>query len=296
MSIKVLFLLLAGAVCFVTEVKAQTTDGQTVLGISPAIIESVLTPGEANVQKVRVINSNNHPVPIKAMVKDWINSNDSESELGETISAKEWVVIEPADFILEANSSREIEIRITPLIGASPGGHYASVFLNPVFSQDEMATQTGPRVIPRVTVQLMLLVKGEMQEKLKVVDFASDKTIFWGRKMDLKLELGNMGNTHLIPKIYIKIEKEWPGNEKKEMVEENKIVIPGQKRQLLLSKEVGGFGKYKVSGYVQYGTFGEKINLDERFFWILPPVWLVLVGLFALTSMLTMLIMKYRNA
>jgi hypothetical protein len=296
MNKKVLVLLLIEAMCFVGKVKAQTTDGQTILGISPAIIESVLTPGEVNIQKVRVTNSNNRPVPIKAMVKDWINSNDSESELAETVSAKEWVVIEPADFIMEANSTREIEIRTTPPIGATPGGHYASIFLNPVFSQDEMMTQIGPRVIPRVTVQLMLLVKGEMQEKLKVVNFEPDKTIFWSRKMDLKLELGNMGNVHLVPKIYIKIEKEWPGSKKEEMVEDNRIVIPGQKRQLLLSKEVGGLGKYKVTGYVQYGTFGEKINLDQIFFWILPPIWLISVGLFALTTMVAVLIMKYRNA
>lgn len=271
-------------------------ENQTTIGVSPAIVETVVNPGEITVQKIRIINSNNRPVPIKAMIKDWVGNNDMQTELGETISAKEWIEIEPADFIMEANSSRDILITILPPIGATPGGHYASIFFNPVFSQDEIINQSGPRIIPRVAVQLMLLVKGEMQEKLQIVNFEPSQMIFWGNSPSFKLEIGNFGNVHLVPRINLKLEKVWPAGGISSVIEENKVIIPGQKRELKLVSKIQNWGKYKVNGEIEYGTFQEKTSLNESFFWILPPVWLFFIVGAGLTSILGLLMMKYRNA
>ncbi|MCJ7829497.1 hypothetical protein MUP50_00185, partial [Patescibacteria group bacterium] len=145
-----------------TPVLAQETPNQSALGIAPAIIELVLDPGKRKETKVSVFNITNFPLPIKGHVKSFLPENSSDSS--EIFDASSWFKLEPSDFILQPRENKEIKIIVKPPLKAEPGGHYATIYFQPLLPVEVLSPQTA-YLTARIGVLAFLIVKGEITEE-----------------------------------------------------------------------------------------------------------------------------------
>ncbi len=262
---------------------------EIVLGVSPTIIEQVLTPGETQNRKIRLFNLGNRPLSIKVQIRDFVGSIDSEIEVSQAVSAKKWISVDPSDFIIDPQQSKEISISVSPPINATPGGHYASIIFNPVVPVD-LATSSQPKVLTRVSVQALYLVKGEILESLKIAEFKAKKYFFWDKNHSFWISLKNEGNVHLVPKGYIKVEPIWFG-EKREEIFEKKVFLPKDTRRFSLEMAKSlPFGNYKAELSIVWGSENKTTVLESADFWVIP--WeIALICL--LTPLVLIFMMKY---
>jgi len=277
--------------------KVFAQEADTMLGVSPTIVEEVLTPGETNVRRVNIFNLTNRSIPIKSQVRDFVGTSDDEIDLDESISSKEWINVEPADFILEPQSSQEVVLTITPPINAAPGGHYASVFFNPVLPAD-FGLNKSPKVLTRVAVQQLYLVRGEMVEKMELGWFATKDDINFGSHLIFETNYSNNGNVHIVPRGKIFVENIF-SKKNTEIDLENKVILPKSSRKIIKEVDSGlSMGKYRAKMTTYYGTEQKKLESEWYEFWILPIWWqIVLTLVLGITMIIFIRVFKFiKNA
>lgn len=262
---------------------------QTILGVSPTIIEQVVTPGETQERKIKLFNLGNRPLPIKVQVRDFVGTIDNEVEISRAVSAKEWISVKPADFIIDPQMAKEISISVSPPIDATPGGHYASVIFNPVVPND-LSTNNQSKVLTRVSIQALYLVKGEMKERLKLAEFKAKENLSLDGRVGFWISLQNEGNVHLVPKGTVTIKPVWLG-ENTESTFENKVFLPQDTRRIEFNLDRPlKIGKYRAELNVAYGSDNNKTELRTVEFWAVPWEYIV-VGV--LTAFILLSMMKY---
>jgi len=266
---------------------------RTALGVHPAILETVLSPGETTPRSLSLFNLSRFPIPIKTVVESFAPKEKIEipTRKLKLYDASTWIKIEEKDkdFILQPNESRTINIEITPPKKASPGGHYASITFIP-FVPEEIVARDSIFVFGRVSVLNFLQVRGKINEALTLSDFSS-LSLYQSSPLVFNISLKNEGNTHLRPSGRIVIEDPLTGKMLKTASFLPSIVLPGSTKEYPIElREKLAFGRYNVWAEVTYGVENRLIETPTKSFYFFP----VYAAIFAAVFILGLLVVYYR--
>lgn len=266
-------------------VRAQDQPNQSALGVSPAIIEEVLTTGKTQKIKIFVYNVTNFPLPIKGTVANFIAKEEIPQEAKEIFDASSWIKLEPSDFILQPRERKEIEIIIAAPKTAEPGGHYAIVYFQPLIPVEVLSPQTA-YLSARVGVLAFLIVQGEIVEKASLEKFAvtglqsafNDRLKFrQAGPVDFKVSFKNEGNLHLLPSGKITV---WDFRNKEVAKLELKPtnVLPKTSKDFTVSwPKKYLLGKFTAKANILYGSEHQKLESPLIEFWVIPWVLILLL-------------------
>jgi len=269
------FLLFSFLFFFTEKALAEEPTPQSALGVAPAIIEVVLDPGKTKITTVTVFNITNFPLPVKGSIRSFLNEDpllNYNQTAKETFDASSWFKLEPADFILQPREKRDIKIVIVSSKKAEPGGHYATIYFQPLLPIDVLSPQTA-YLTARVGVLSFLIVKGDIKEKGDFGELKIKKFQQFG-PINFKISFQNQGNIHLIPSGEIKI-RNWRGREIAKINLNQKTILPQTIRELEGSwQKKYILGKFTAQITILFGTESQKIE-REITFWVIP--WLPLL-------------------
>ncbi len=244
------------ALIFTSDVDAvEKSSQESALGVSPAIIESVLTPDVLAQSKIEIFNNSKFPIPIKSYARDFIVNEDLKQEDRDRFDSSEWITINPADFILQPGEHRTIEISILPDAQAEPGGHYATIYFQPLVPES-IVSSDSTFLSSRIGVLAFFIVKGDMNEKAQVNDFKLPKVSF-GKDVKVNTVFENIGNVHLMVKSNIEI-KDLITGEKYKVEDEPRVVLPETLKNIdFVYTPKLPIGFYKITATYNYGSHNQ---------------------------------------
>ncbi len=272
-------------------VHAQETP-QSALGVSPAIFELVLEPGEEKTETLRVFNVTNFPLPIKASVKNFTPKEEISEEAKKIFDASAWFTLEPTDFILQPKENKIITVTISPPKEAEPGGHYATVYFQPLLPVEVLSPQTA-YLTARIGILSFLIIKGEIQEKASLASWQTESFRQFG-PISLNLQLKNEGNVHLLPAGEVTVWN-WQNKEVTKIPLTPSQILPQTTKQFsFVWPKKYLLGKFLAQVQLTYGSEQQKIASEKITFWVIP--WLPLsVGILSLTVAGLLLIIVRRR-
>jgi len=272
---------------------AEDQPSQSALSVAPAIIELVLKPGEVKGTKISITNVTNFPLPIKGTVKAFIREDilTTGPESKEMFDASSWFLVEPSDFILQPREIKEIKVVVITPVGAEPGGHYATIYFQPLLPVEVLSPQTTYLTV-RVGVLAFLIVKGDINEKASLGDLQTAGFRQFG-PIEFKIPFKNEGNIHLTPSGEILI-KDFRGRELAKLTFSPKIVLPQSSKEIETRWDKRFLlGKFTTQANVVYGSEYKRLEKTINF-WVIP--WLpILIGVFLLTMFLVFFILVRRR-
>lgn len=273
---------------FAAPVSAEEAPRQSALGVSPAVLEEVLGPGEEKKLKIRVFNVTNFPLPIKGSVKNFTPNEEISEEAKRIFDASTWFKIDPADFILQPQENKEITVTILPPKEAEPGGHYATIYFQPLLPVEVLSPQTA-YVAARVGVLAFLIVKGEITEKASLTDLTVPALQQFG-PVNFKLGVKNEGNVHLLPAGQVTV-WDWRGREVAKLPLTPSQVLPQTTKEFkFVWPKKYLLGRFRAQAQISYGAPQASASSSLREFWVVPWVPLSLV-VFLLTGFGTFFIL-----
>lgn len=255
----------------------QTPSSQSALALSPAIIEEVLDPGKPVPFTIQVNNVTKFPLPVKAMVKDFtVQSVDLEKTEKARLDTAQWIKIAEPDFILQPNQIRTVEGVISPPADAVPGGHYATIYFQPLIPRDVLSPSTA-YMNSQVGALVFLSVKGDITEDadyasgLKTPGFVSHGPI------DFQFAIHNSGNVHIMPAGKLKV-YDWHGKQVTELNIPTSIILPDSTKEYTTTWDAShAIGKYRAELEVSYADKTLKRSVAQV--WIVPWLELTLGGI-----------------
>lgn len=284
-----IFVFIIYYLLFIISVNAQETVNQSALGVSPAIMEEVLTPGKVIESKVTITNITNFPLPIKGTIKNFITDFGVLEKDRGIYDASAWFKLEPSDFILQPNENKEIKVIIAPPQNAEPGGHYATIYFQPLIPREVLSPQTT-YLAARVGILSLLIMKGDIVEKASLGDLvvSSAKKIFkninfqQSRQIKIEIPFKNEGNVHLMPAGEAEIFNASGKLLEKIPFLENLILPKTEKIHLLEWPVKKILGKFTIQVNFSYGSEQVKVK-SEKISIIIFPFFLVLSIIILLT-------------
>lgn len=269
-------------------VSAEEAPRQSALGVSPAVVEEVVGPGEEKKLKIRVFNVTNFPLPIKGSAKNFTPSEAISEEAKKIFDASAWLKIDPADFILQPQENKEITVTIFPPEDAEPGGHYATIYFQPLLPVEVLSPQTA-YVAARVGVLAFLIVKGEITEKAALTDLTVPALQQFG-PVNFKLGIKNEGNVHLLPSGQVTV-WDWRGKEVAKLALTPSQVLPQTEKEFSFVWDKRYLlGRFNAQAQIGYGVPQASTSSALCEFWVVPWVPLSLV-VFLLTGFGTFFIL-----
>lgn len=271
----------------------ENSKRHSALAVSPAVIELVLEPGEKEETKVAVFNITNFPLPVKASVKSFVTVKEEELKGKEKdiFDASSWFTLDEADFILQPNQRREVEITVTAPDEAEPGGHYATVYFQPLVPVEVLSPQTV-YLSARVGVLAFLVVRGEIKEDAGIGGLQTENFRQFG-PVEFKLPFKNQGNVHLLPAGKVKI-YDFRGLEVAKLDLKPQIVLPKQEREFkLIWDKKYPIGRFSANGKVKYGSDQKELETNTVYFWVFP--WMPILGTIFVLALLILFVVKVRD-
>lgn len=249
---------------------------RSALAISPAIVEYVLQPGVKKEFTLRITNMTTVPLPISGSVKNFVPLEGVASASSRKLfDASQWFVITEPDFILQARQTREVKVSITPPQGAEPGGHYATVYFQPLLPAGVLTPSTA-YLSARVGSLAFLIVSGNYEEKLSLKELRT-ASLHQSGPINLDLKLHNTGTIHLLPNSKMMI-RDWHGQKVAEVPFNPGIILPGtQKRYTATWENPPLFGYYTATLESTYGSENTKVHPGRVDFWVIPWALLLVI-------------------
>ncbi len=253
---------------------------ESALSASPAILETVLELDKATITSVTIQNNTNFPLPIKGSVSAFLSTEKINEENKETFNASRWFSLEPADFILQPNEVKKVEVTINPPKGAEPGGHYATIYFRPLIPQD--AVSSGSTIsLARIGILAMMIVPGHIETSLTSSPLSAP---LWSSFGPVKFwsTLTNNGSVHLLPSSTLIIKNIW-GQTVAELKSDPTIVLPHTTKEnnLIWDKKLG-LGPYSATLTAFYGTDEKPIISDPVVTYLVP--WPLILATFVLLT------------
>ncbi len=254
---------------------------QSSLTVSPAILEKVLEPGVVSTASATVTNTTNFPLPIKAQVDAFIGNNNLTKLQTSIFDSSSWFTLEPSDFILQPKESKEILIKISEPENIEPGGHYATIFFQPLIPSD-VISPSSTISLARVGILTFLIAPGNILELLSIKDFTVRPWSTFG-PINFEVELQNNGNVHTSPSGTIAI-KDLLGNTVKTLDLDTSIILPTttNTQNIVWDKQLL-FGRFTASLTVDYGNTQGSLTFAPQVFWVVPwPLIMIMIALLTL--------------
>jgi hypothetical protein len=282
------FLVLAGHT-----VSAQSAEStQSALAVSPAITEQVLTPSQKTQSTIRVTNITHIPLPIKASVKNLILQESMLPAADKAVyDASAWFTVDPADFILQPGQTKDISITILPPGAATPGGHYATVYFQPLIPTEALSPNTA-YLSARVGVLAFLIVKGDITEQASLAKLSVPRLQQFG-PVGVKVPVTNSGNVHLFPQGRLII-RDYHGKQLSSLPLSTGLILPKTVKTYELQwNNRGKIGYFTAQAELTYGTDKQSLRSAKIGFWVLP--WLPVVITVVLIATMTWFVIRTRH-
>jgi len=267
-------------------------DSQT-LGVSPAIIEEVLTPGEPTTTKITLFNVTDSPLPVRSSVDSFLVVDEICLDRGKNFDVSAWISLDPVDLIVPAQNSRQVEVTVLPSKNAEPGGHYATIYFQVLLPEQKTSFWTSP-VSARVGVLGLFIVKGKVVKEASLGQPQVAKLNQLG-PIDFLIPIINQGNVHLFPQVNLKVSRA-SGQEITTLTVPKRLVLPGTTKQLgVVWPKRFVFGRFVAQAFWALDQ-GEIISSPPISFWVIPwlPILVLLVVLVLLVIFRKRLILAFR--
>jgi len=249
-------------------VLAAPSSSKSSLGVSPAIIEEVLAPGEEKKTGVWVLNITDFSLPIKVSQESFVVNTNVLGGAGQTFNASSWLKIDPPNFILSPYEQKKIAIIIDIPQNAEPGGHYATVYFQPLISASNLRSQTT-YLSARVGVLVFLTIKGEIVEQVTLQNLQTRSFSQFGPQ-HFSLSFQNWGNVHLFPSGEVIIKDFW-GQEAGRVSFRPQIVLPKTEKEIAARWDKKFLlGRFSAQADVFYGSANVKLRSEPIIFWVIP--------------------------
>ena len=270
-------------VCFVSvnTVLAQENKPKGV-SVSPLTFELTANPGDTIGNELRIHNPTNGVILIKMEAEDFLPVGEegkvittSEEDEDTTYSLRKWITIVPSEFTLKKGEEKFVNFIINVPENAEPGGKYGSILAGVSGTVSENGITTGASVATKTGALVLLMVSGDLNEKLMISDFSAPSFQEYG-PVPFEIRFENAGTVHVKPRGYIVI-TDWFGKNATELEFPQKNVMPGAVRKIDVEWDTKWlFGKYTASVIGVYGTSNENLTSQVITFWIFP--WKLTLG------------------
>lgn len=205
--------------------------------------------------------------------------------------ASAWFTVDPADFILQPNQVKDISITILPPAAATPGGHYATVYFQPLIPTEALSPNTA-YLSARVGVLAFLIVKGNITEQASLAKLSVPRVQQFG-PVHLKLPLTNSGNVHLLPEGKVVI-RDYHGQTIQTLPLSTGLILPKTVKTYEIQWDNHGkLGYFTAQAQLTYGADKQSLQTTKVGFWILP--WLPGAIIGVLITTITWFVLRTRH-
>lgn len=252
--------------------------------------ELTLQPGEEKQVTLRISNNSDRTLEVTSIITDIIVDDDGSTPtpIDGTVSNRwalaSWVTLVPAQHTIKPKETVQFNVVIEVPEDALPGGHYATIFHQPMLgtAAENLAGQSGSSISQKVGSILYVLVDGPINEEAFIRKLEFPKFTEYG-PVPFIIEVENRSDIHIRPQLSVEIFNLF-GNRVSTIQIGTKNIFPFANRTFDSSWDrVWGFGLYKAKLTMSYGSQGGVVVANTSF-WLLPIkiVISILVGLIIL--------------
>lgn len=257
----------------------EPSDSGVSLGVSPAIIEVALRPGDSITRELTLSSQAEPAIPISGKVESLIDTDEVINlQIRKQFDASTWVSLPNESVVLPANETKKYRVDISVPKNATPGGHYAQVTLQALSLEKANLEGAGRSiVIPEISVSVFITVAGNINENLNVL---SGNLFPYMTSPDsenyLSFQVANRGNVHalIVPKVIIS--KNGKDIESKSLTP--KVVLPNSIKQFTetwVAPEANGL--YDARVVFTYGNQQKDVSTAAEKLAIIPSLWKLFV-------------------
>ena len=266
--------------------------------LSPVRIDATVEKGRSVTESVSVTNVNNYQITAKAIINEFIASNDESGSPAVILDNSQpapansfrGITSTIPDVTIDAGKTATVPVTITIPQNANSGGYYGAVR----FVSANTANGNSVTLSASVGTIFLITVPGKLTEQLQLVDFSaaqngSTASFFTNSKnLQMITRLQNTGNIHLAPNGKINITNS--GGKIVETLDFNNTnprgeVLPSTTRKYTYNiKNQDLFGRYSATAYLGYGTLGQVLTVKTSF-WVIP-LWVIVVAGIAFVSVI----------
>lgn len=281
------FLATVLAVCLLLPVAGST------MTISPQIIELNAVKGDVISQSLKIHNESAAAEIYFLSTEKFVAAGEAGTPEfvsgGEDVDLVSWIKFSTESITVPAGATVEVPFTITVPSYASPGGHYAAIFLS---TAPVKATPVGSSISITSRMGCLILIKiaGEVKESAELAEFSTSAKSFSSLPVDFAIRVSDTGNVHLKPVGTILIKNIFGLIVGKISVNDNKgNVLPGQIRKYDVQwvknpnatdaktfwgkyrdqSENYAFGRYTADLALTYGSAGWTLS-GVTSFWVIP--------------------------
>lgn len=257
--------------CFAQGLRAQESAASaSALAVSPAILEQVLEPGKPAAFTLQVSNITNFPLPVKAMVRNFVvQSPDLEKTERERLDASQWFTIQEPDFILQPKQTRTVKGILQPPADAEPGGHYATIYFQPLIPQQALSPATA-YMNSQVGVLAFLIVKGDITRTVEYANNLHAPNLVQGGPVNFTFSLRNTGSVHAMPTGKLSL-YDSQGRLAHQLALPINVILPdGTKEYTLAWENAPAIGMYRAELEVTYSSDAPPLPKQSVTVWIVP--------------------------
>lgn len=298
-----LLLLISGFLIAPNFVGAQVSSS-TAITVSPVSFDLGVNPGSTETNVIKVTNTSDGELQLETKVENIVGADDqgqvtlSPEETEFSISS--WVTTTPSKFSLKAKETKTISFTIKVPSNAEPGGHYGSILVGTIASNDP-STGSGSAIVQRVGSLILARVAGTAKESGLVSNFypknlvgdyetvtsednsttyyiarqerfdqESEKHYFNKGPVAFNLTFKNNGNVHFRPSGFVTIQNIF-GKKVTELAIEPRNVFPGVERDItVIMPQINLWGGYYRAQLVGvYGQGNQSLTATTTF-WAFP--------------------------
>lgn len=203
------------------------------ISVGPALVDVSVDAGKQTDFSILVTNEEQEALSFALTIQKFIPQGDSGRTYflpaSDTSGLPDWLYLEAPTITLRPGESRRLPVSLRVPNDATPGGHYAAIFL----TQTSLDTSAGQNVsaIPRIGVLVFATVNGTLVERIALRDASAEQVDSSRLPVRFTAVIENQGNVHVQPKIQIEIVNAF-GNTVAEIdanTDEGRV-LPGSKR------------------------------------------------------------------
>ena len=259
----------------ITPALAQTNAGVTVI---PAFIEKPADPGVTLNEVLKVTNESDFE-KLYYLYKKNITGVESggvpifaeEGVVSTEYEMSEWVELTIETVTVPAHERIEIPFTIRVPESASPGSHFAGVFVS---EEPPRVRETGAGVGFEVASILIIKISGDIDDSARIRSFSTDRLLYSTKDVTFSIKVENQGNILIRPRGPIEIRSMFGGEPDVGTVNPDLAgVFPKTVRDVDYHWQSDGigFGRYEAVVALSYeGDKGQKTIDASVIFWIFP--------------------------
>ncbi len=280
---KILFSIFFIAVFTINFIDVAYAQDNTTVSVSPAIIDLRVNPGTSSTSEITIFNLGDVPMPVSLQSSSFTPVTEFNAMDFAVLDASNWISLDSSDLILHPSENRKIKLTISVPNDAEPGGHYATLYVQPrVLEQNQNFKETF--VNARLGVLVFVTVLGNIDEKASLSSHQIDKYSSFGPE-ELSISITNEGNVHVLPKSNIKLTNMF-GAVVDEIPIPPNILLPGETKNIPIPIDELFLwpGVYMADIGFLYGNSNLPSYIEKEIIYVFPISYL-----FALVIVLTVI-------